>query len=285
MSWCDVGSPVVFRHLSSLRVVSKQPKLVVVGGGNMGSALVHGLLRGGYSTSNLSIVDVNAAVRSELVHTFPDVLIAEAMPACDEAVIAVKPQDVSSACASAVAAGAQRVVSIAAGVSLVSLQRACGEGVRVVRAMPNTPALVGLAATAMAASATCTAQDRAWARALLETVGIVIEVDETMLDAFTGLVGSGPAYVFYVAEALQAAGIAAGFDNETSATLVAQLLTGAASLLQREPLRARELRERVTSPQGTTAAGIAKLGELRVADAIVAAVQAATQRSKELGAK
>jgi pyrroline-5-carboxylate reductase len=113
----------------------------------------------------------------------------------------------------------------------------------------------------------------------------VIEVDEAMLDAFTGLVGSGPAYVFYVAEALQAAGVAAGFDHQTSATLVAQLFTGAASLLQREPLHARELRERVTSPQGTTAAGISKLNEQRIADAIVAAVQAATQRSKELGAR
>lgn len=251
----------------------------------MGSALVHGLLRGGHSASSITVVEVSATVRSELNRLFPDVDSAESIPACDEVIIAVKPQDVSSVCAIAVAAGAQRVVSIAAGVSLESLQKACGEGVRVVRAMPNTPALVGLAATAMTASSMCTPQDRAWARALLETVGIVIEVDEAMLDAFTGLVGSGPAYVFYVAEALQAAGVAAGFDNQTSATLVAQLLTGAASLLQREPLHARELRERVTSPQGTTAAGIAKLGELRVADAIVAAVQAATQRSKELGAQ
>lgn len=265
--------------------MGKQPKLAVVGGGNMGSALVHGLLRGGHSASSLTVVEVSAATRDELARVFPNVGITGSLSSCDEAIIAVKPQDVASACAIAVAAGAQRVVSIAAGVSLDSLHKACGDGVRVIRAMPNTPALVGLAATAMTASSMCTSQDRAWARALLETVGIVIEVDEAMLDAFTGLVGSGPAYVFYVAEALQAAGVAAGFDHQTSATLVAQLFTGAASLLQREPLHARELRERVTSPQGTTAAGISKLNEQRVADAIVAAVQAATQRSKELGAR
>ena len=118
---------------------------------------------------------------------------------------------------------------------------------------------------------------------MLSCVGSVIEVEEAKLDAFTGLVGSGPAYAFYVAEALRDAAVAEGFDAETSAALVARVLLGAAVLLDREPLDAKALRARVTSPNGTTAAGIAALDERRVRDAFVAAVRAATARSKELG--
>jgi len=118
---------------------------------------------------------------------------------------------------------------------------------------------------------------------LLSSVGLVIEVQESMLDAFTGLVGSGPAYVFYVAGAMREAAVREGFDAATSATLVARVLVGAASLLEREPDAADELRRRVTSPNGTTAAGVAELDARRVSDAIVAAVHAATERSRELG--
>lgn len=249
----------------------------------MGTALVQGLLRAGHRAGDLAIVEARIELCAELRELFPQVHIATAMPECTEAIIAVKPHDVAAACAVAVAAGARRVVSIAAGVTLSSLEYSCGGGVAVVRAMPNTPAVVGLAATAMAASATCTSDDRTWARELLASVGIVIEVEESMLDAFTGLIGSGPAYVFYIAEALQAAAVAQGFDEATSAALIAQLMTGAAALLQREPEHARELRERVTSPKGTTAVGIAALDQRDVRDAFVAAVHAATQRSKELG--
>jgi pyrroline-5-carboxylate reductase len=149
--------------------------------------------------------------------------------------------------------------------------------------MPNTPAVVGLSATAMAVADTCGDDDRAWARTLLQSIGIVVDIDETMLDAFTGLIGSGPAYVFYVAESLQAAAVAEGFEEVTSAKLVAQLLVGAAALLEREPQHARELRQRVTSPNGTTAAGVAALNDRKAHDAFIAAVRAATQRSKELG--
>ncbi len=249
----------------------------------MGSALVQGMLRAGHTAGDITIVEVNAGRRAELVDVFPVVNIAGVVPSCDEAIIAVKPSEVAGVCQAAVAAGAKRVVSIAAGVRIAALQAACGADVRVVRAMPNTPAIVGLAATAMAASATCTAADRSWARSLLETIGIVIEIDESMLDAFTGLIGSGPAYLFYVAESLQAAAVAEGFDQATSATLVAQLMVGAAALLEREPQHARELRERVTSPNGTTAAGVAALNEHHAHDAFIAAVRAAARRSRELG--
>ena len=249
----------------------------------MGAALVQGLLRTHREASDVVIVETSEARRGELATMFPKVHITAALSNCSEAIIAVKPADAPNACKSAVAAGALRVVSIAAGVRLTTLQAACGDSVRVLRAMPNTPALVGLAATAISASSSCTAEDRTWAKALLGSVGIVIEVDEPMLDAFTGLVGSGPAYLFYVAEALQTAAHDHGFDESTSAAIVAQLFVGTAALLQREPGHARELRERVTSPKGTTAAGVELLDERQVRAAVIAAVLAATQRSKELG--
>lgn len=258
--------------------------LVVVGGGNMGAALVQGLLANGRSAKELAVSEVNPQRRSELEAKFPGVLVVEQVPRCSEAIIAVKPNEVASACRAAVSAGATRVISIAAGVRLASLQAACGVDVRVVRAMPNTPATLGLAATAFTVGESGGAAERDWARNLLSSIGIVIEVEEPQLDAFTGFVGSGPAYVFYVAEALREAAIRQGFDAATSATLVARVLVGAAAMLERQPDAANELRRNVTSPNGTTAAGINELDAGRVADAFVAAVQAATNRSRELGA-
>lgn len=257
--------------------------LVVVGGGNMGAALVQGLLAAEREPSSIVVCETSAARREVLRGMFPRVEVRDSLPKCTEAIIAVKPPDVPAACQAASAAGAVRMVSIAAGVRLSALQQACGSGMRVVRAMPNTPALVGLAATAMSAGSGCDDDDRAWARELLSCVGMVVEVEEPMLDAFTGLVGSGPAYAFYLAEALRDAAIAEGFDAETSAALVARVMLGAAALLDREPQNARGLRERVTSPNGTTAAGIARLDEEGVHEAFMSAVRAATRRSKELG--
>lgn len=257
--------------------------LVVVGGGNMGAALVQGLLVAERDPSSIVVCETSDARREVLRGMFPGVEVRDSLPKCTEAIIAVKPPDVSAACKAAAAAGALRVVSIAAGVRLSALQQACGAGVRVVRGMPNTPALVGLAATAMSAGNGCDDADRAWARELLSCVGLVVEIEEPMLDAFTGLVGSGPAYAFYVAEALRDAAIAEGFDSETSAVLVARVMLGAAALLDREPHDAAGLRERVTSPNGTTAAGVAKLDEQGVREAFMSAVRVATRRSKELG--
>ncbi len=263
--------------------MEERTTLVVIGGGNMGSALVQGLLAAGHPRDGIVVCETKADRRTALRSMFPGLSVSEHVPACTEALIAVKPGDVPSACGQAVAAGATRVVSIAAGVRLDALQAACGEHVKVVRAMPNTPATVGLAATAFAPGHGCGSEEREWAKRLLSSVGLVIEVHETMLDAFTGLVGSGPAYVFYMAGALRDAAIREGFDAATSATLVARVLVGAASLLEREPEAADELRRRVTSPNGTTAAGIAEFDSRRVDEAIIAAVHAATERSRELG--
>ena len=171
---------------------------------------------------------------------------------------------------------------LAAGVRLVTIESAAGDGVAVVRAMPNTPALVRLGASAIAAGSTATDADVEWAESILFAVGIVERMSESALDAFTGVAGSGPAYVFLVAEALIDAAVAQGLSRLTAERIVSQLLLGASTLLdqQGDP---RRLRAMVTSPGGTTAAGIAVLEDHSIVDAFGDAVRAATERSRELG--
>ncbi len=257
-------------------------RLAVVGGGNMGAALVGGLLNAGWSASDLAVVEVLTGRADQLHVMFPGVGVTDAVPPCVAAIIAVKPPDVAAACTAAVAAGATRVLSIAAGIPLATLQTAAGSGVAVVRAMPNTPALVGQGAAAISAGASANDDDMVWAEEILGAVGIVVRVPETELDAVTGLAGSGPAYLFLVAESLIAAGVAAGLTQANSEALVTQLFVGSAALLQQRGEPA-ELRKMVTSPGGTTAAGLRVLDERGVSEAFVAAVIAAKARSIELG--
>jgi len=260
-------------------------RLAVVGGGNMGAALVGGLLNaaaGDWSAGEIAVVEVLAARADALREMFPGVTVGDVVPPCVAAVIAVKPPDVAAACTAAAAAGATRVLSIAAGIPLTSLQAAAGATVAVVRAMPNTPALVGQGAAAISAGATATDGDMAWAESILGSVGTVVRVPEAELDAVTGLAGSGPAYLFLVAEALIEAGVAAGLSHENSEALVTQLFVGSSTLL-RERGEPAELRRMVTSPGGTTAAGLRVLDERGVRDAFVQAVLTAKARSIELG--
>jgi pyrroline-5-carboxylate reductase len=260
-----------------------QVELAIIGGGNMGAALLGGLLdSGAFDATALAVVEVAAARREQLSSMFPTILVAESTPRCEGAVLAVKPADTPAAAASAAHAGAHRLLSIAAGVRLASIEAAAGPDVAVVRAMPNTPALVRLGASAIAAGTTADRDDVEWARTILEAVGTVDELDEAALDAFTGVAGSGPAYVFLVAEALIDAAVAEGLDPVAAQRIVRQLLIGSATLLDREGDPTR-LREMVTSPNGTTAAGLAVLGEHDLRGAIGAAVRAATRRSRELG--
>ena len=154
----------------------------------------------------------------------------------------------------------------------------------VVRAMPNTPALVGAGAAAIAPGRHAGAGDLVWARSILEAVGTVVTVSEAQLDAVTGLSGSGPAYVFLVVEALIDAGVLAGLSREVSRALAAQLLVGSAALLAQTGESPEVLRAMVTSPGGTTAAGLRVLEERAVRAAFLDAVAAATERSRQLGA-
>lgn len=257
--------------------------LAIVGGGNMGAALAQGILESGIvAPGDLTIVEVSADRRARLAHMFAGATIVDSVRACTSAVIAVKPPDAPSAAAAAVAAGATRIVSIAAGVSAATLEAACGPGIAVIRSMPNTPALVGQGVTAIASGSSATEADLVWAERILGSVGLVVRVPEEQLDAITGVTGSGPAYLFLVAEALIDAATSVGLDRTQADVLVRQLFVGSAALLAQGDDPA-ELRARVTSPGGTTAAGIAALEAASVRDAFRSAVEAATRRSRELG--
>jgi len=177
-----------------------------------------------------------------------------------------------------------RVLSIAAGVPIARIEWATGTDVAVVRAMPNTPALVGAGAAAIAAGSAAGEGDLAWAESILGAVGTVVRVGEALLDAVTGLSGSGPAYVFLVAEALVEGGVLAGLPRPTAEALAYQTLLGAARLLVESGDAPADLRAAVTSPGGTTAAGLRELERNGVRSALIEAVVAATERSRQLGA-
>jgi pyrroline-5-carboxylate reductase len=256
--------------------------LALVGGGRMGAALLGGLLGAGWAPDRLTVVEAVESRRRELSDAFPGVHVAADPPAGGGAVLAVKPADVAAAAAALATAGVERVVSIAAGVRLAALEDALGP-VPVVRAMPNTPALVGAGATAIAAGSRAGEDDLAWAEEVLGAVGVVVRVPESLLDAVTGLSGSGPAYVFLVAEALIDAGVLVGLPRDLSATLTVQTLLGAARLLAESDDGPEALRAAVTSPGGTTAAGLRALESAGVRAALLDAVSAATERSRQLG--
>lgn len=259
-------------------------ELVVIGGGNMGAALAGGLLAGGVvEPSSLTIVEPSVQRRHDLAGMFPGVTVSADVTTCSSAVLAVKPGIIPEAAAAAARAGATRVLSVAAGVTIASIVEAVGDGVAVLRTMPNTPALVGKGVAALAGAPGTSDDDLAWAESVLGSVGIVVRVTEHQLDAVTGLTGSGPAYVFLVAEALVDAGVLAGLPRDVVEPMVAQLLVGSAALLERDGDAAR-LRANVTSPGGTTAAGLRVLEERAVRAGFIDAVQAATARSRELGA-
>jgi pyrroline-5-carboxylate reductase len=258
--------------------------LVILGGGNMGEALLGGLVDSGWApAAQLAVVEIVPTRRAYLTDRFPGVLVTDRVPACEAALIAVKPGDVASAVAGVVSAGARRVLSIAAGVTLATLESAAGSGVAVVRAMPNTPALVSAGASAISGGSTATAADLDWAESVLRAVGTVERLPEPLLDAFTGLIGSGPAYVYLVAEALIDAGVLVGLPRPAARAMVTQLLAGSAKLLVESGELPEVLRANVTSPGGTTAAGLRELEQHGVRGALLAAVEAATARAKDLG--
>lgn len=260
-------------------------RLAIIGGGNMGAALLDGLVAQGWATpAELAVVEVVAARRAELAARHPGlVVVAEPVPT-EGAVIAVKPYDASAAVAASVAAGCSRVLSIAAGVTTAALEAAApGRDLVVVRAMPNTPALVGAGAAAIAPGAHAGDDDLAWAEGILRAVGTVERVPESLLDAVTGLSGSGPAYVFLLAEALVEGGVLVGLPRATSRALVTQLLVGSAKLLAEGGELPEVLRANVTSPAGTTAAGLRALEAGGFRSAVLDAVAAATERARDLG--
>jgi pyrroline-5-carboxylate reductase len=264
-------------------------RVALLGGGKMGAALVGGLLDAGFEADSVSIAEIDGDRRSALEKQFPKVRVvpsaAWAVADADVVVVAVKPGDVPATLETArPALGTDTLVlSIAAGVTIATLEALAPER-PVVRAMPNTPALVGVGASAIAAGTHATAEHLELAERLLGSVGIVVRVGEAALDAVTGLSGSGPAYVFLVAEAMIEAGVLVGLTRATATDLVVQTLLGSATLLARDESGPEALRAAVTSPGGTTAEGLRELEARGLRAAILEAVAAATRRSRELGA-
>lgn len=282
-------------------VIDTDGYLLVVGGGRMGQALAGGLLSRGWPAERLVVAEAAAARRAELAADDARMQVVETVeeamagPLADRrrdvplgAVIAVKPHDVAGVCATLGRVGFQRVLSIAAGVTVAHMEAALGRdaataGAAAIRAMPNTPALVGAGASAVAGGTAAGPADLAWARNILAAIGTVVELPEASLDAVTGLSGSGPAYVFLIAEALVDAGVLAGLTRPVARDLAVQTLLGSARLLAETGEEASALRAAVTSPGGTTAAGVRALEAGGVRSAILEAVMAATERSRELG--
>lgn len=259
--------------------------LLIVGGGRMGEALLAGLQSAGWAPGSLAVVEPHEARRDELTRRFPGVGVHPSPVSAEGVVIAVKPQHVDSACVAVADAGCRRVLSIAAGVPTRSLEERLAPGTPVVRAMPNTPAQVGAGAAAIAPGTAAGDDDLGWAESILGAVGIVVRVEEAMLDAVTGLSGSGPAYVFLLTEAMTQAGVAVGLDEAVASALARQTVVGAGRLLEQPDESPAALREAVTSPGGTTAAGLGALRESGFTEAVAAAIRAATARSEELGSQ
>jgi len=262
-----------------------------VGGGAMAEALVGGLLGAGVAAERIRVADPDPARQKALGETHGVGVTgdnAEAVAEADVAVIAVKPNVVADAL-TRLREGPTNVettlwVSIAAGIPLATLEHALGTGARVIRAMPNTPALVHAGATAIHANDACDDADRSIARALFAAVGTCWEAqNEGLLDAVTGLSGSGPAYVFVFLEALGDAGVRMGLPRDAAYELAFQTVLGAAKLAIESGRHPASLKEQVTSPGGTTIAGLERLEAGGFRAAVHEAVEAATRRSKELG--
>lgn len=259
--------------------------LQIVGGGRMGQAFAERLTATGrYRPDELAVVETSAERRVELARLLPAVRLEAGPLSGVPAVLAVKPVDAESACRALAAGrpGPARVVSIVAGVTTRELSTWLGDRVAVLRAMPNVAALVGASATALAAGPGAGDAERAWAVSLLGAVGRVWEVPERLLDAVTGLSGSGPAFLCLALEALEEGGVAVGLGRQLARELVTQTVVGLAELLS-AGRQAAEVREAVTSPGGTTAAGIGALEDRAARGAFLGAVVAATSRSNALG--
>ena len=266
-------------------------QVAFIGGGNMARSLIGGLVARGQAPQAIRVAEPVASLRDALQRDFGVTCAEHAIAAADGAdvwVLAVKPQVMREVCTALAALAQERrplVVSIAAGITTGQLDRWLGGGMAIVRAMPNTPALLGVGITGLFANARTGDAQRANATALLEAVGPAVWIDdEATMDAVTAVSGSGPAYVFLLAEAMQAAGVAQGLSPDAARALVRQTLLGAATMLVRQDEPADVLRARVTSPGGTTQAAIETFEAGGFRELVDRAIAAATQRGRQLSA-
>ena len=265
--------------------------IAFIGGGNMARSLIGGLIARGTAPADIRVSEPVDALRDALARDFGVSAGADNAEAVGRAglwVLAVKPQVLRMVCeALAPLAQAQRplVVSIAAGITATQLQRWLGGGVAVVRAMPNTPAQLGAGVTGLFASTEVDANGRERAAKLLSSAGKTVWIEsETLMDAVTAVSGSGPAYIFLLAEAMEAAALSEGLPAESARTLVLETVLGAARMLTESGEDPAELRRRVTSPGGTTQAAIETFEAGGLRNLVASAIRNATERGRQLSA-
>ena len=272
--------------MSAMTVKGK--KIGFLGGGNMGEALIRGIVKTGIvPPQELFVTDVRLDRLEELsrtygLHTLSDNALL--VRRVDVVILAVKPQILKAVLREiAPATPGKLLVSIAAGVSTTEIRRHLPAGTRLIRCMPNTPALVLEGATALARGRDLAPGDLETAQAIFEAVGRVVVLEEEHMDAVTGLSGSGPAYIALVVEALADGGVKVGLDRQTAMTLATQTVLGSARLLLETGAHPGQLKDMVTSPGGTSIAGIHTLEAGGLRRTLIDAVERATLRSRELG--
>ena len=270
---------------------SSTPRLAFIGGGNMARSLIGGLVRRGAAPARIAVAEPNAELRQALAADYGVAVHADGASAAADAevvVLAVKPQVMRLVCEAlrpVVQQSRPLLISIAAGIRMDQLDTWCGGVVAVVRSMPNTPALIGAGASGLCANARVTAEQRRSAEAVLGAAGLTVWIEaEEQMDIVTALSGSGPAYFFLLVEALEDAAVDQGLPRESARQLAIQTALGAGRMLAEDGEAPAKLRERVTSPGGTTQAAIEHFLTRGLRGIVADAVAAATQRGRELAA-
>jgi pyrroline-5-carboxylate reductase len=264
-------------------------KIAFIGGGNMAEALIKGLIAAGTAKPDQIVVtDVSSDRLAHLNKTYGIIIHMSNLDAAREVgiiILCVKPQVIEKVLTE-ISAGVddkKLVISIAAGIGIAKIEKSLKDGSRVVRVMPNTPALVLAGAAAIAGGKAATSDDLALAQGIFNSVGRAMIVEEKLMDAVTGLSGSGPAYVFLIIDALSDAGVKSGLPRQLALELAAQTVYGAAKMVLETGEHPGKLRDMVTSPGGTTIEGLHALEKGKLRATLMNAVEAATARSKELG--
>lgn len=267
----------------------KGKKVGIIGGGKMGGVILHGMIAQNIrAPQDIIVADVDKNRLGELQKSYGVNVTTDSAEAAKKAhivILAVKPQNMADALASISGgiAPSKLVISIAAGVTISFIADRLKKKVHIIRTMPNTPALVGEGITALAAGPGVSDEEMADAQSIFSAVGLTVTVKEEMMDAVTGLSGSGPAYAFTIIEALADGGVQMGLTRDVAVRLAAQTLLGSAKLVLSGDKHTGQLKDMVTSPGGTTIAGIRVLEEGGIRGTLMAAVEAATLRSQALG--
>lgn len=266
----------------------KQGKVAIIGGGNMGGAILDGLMKEGTLAGNILLIEIRDTVREEFEKRYgvsTAQSIDDAVRECEVVIIAVKPQSIQGTLTvlKSHIHAKTLVLSVAAGISTSSMEDMLPDKQPIARTMPNIAAKVGTSAVAICYNSHVSAKQKKVSRSLISSIGMVVEVDEIKMDAVTGLSGSGPAYVFLMVEALADGGVLKGLPRDTATKLAIQTVYGAASMLRETGDHPAMLREQVTSPGGTTAEGLFKLEQGGFKHLVIDAVSAAAEKSKLLG--